>query len=815
MPDVATTHQDALTRLHIISYLEWQREGDQSFEVKRARMLDILARLTVYMQRNDGDGRVLRHFLAGSQTILLEDVAAVRADLIALLAIYNAGGRLSIGPWYVQTDVTLVSGEALIRNLLLGKADIARHGMKWLSAACMPEVGHYTAQLPQILQGFGIEALILYQGRPVMPLPFRWQAPDNHSDILVTNYRAGTGVTQTVKLQSETQPDGPFLWLNVCQEAGEILPDFANQVEIAVTQSTPTEYVTALRQEFPDALRPRLHGELHLQESTATSGRYSARMPLKQINARLQARLTHHVEPLLALALTHGALPHPENARALLHYAWRLLLQNQAQPLISGACSDMVYDDIQMRYRRIEDVTTALSSAGQAALFGNVGSQAEAETIYLLVWNPHNQTVQQVVETPLQLPFGKYPDVLLNAAGQDIPYSLDGNRLGFPASVPSVGYSVYTLRLSSQASPLHRQKQRQTGQKLGSIKGEKLAITDGQLNWTHAGHVFEDLINFYSGGDAGDVFHYRTPEPDVVVRAGMTDFIQLETTAFYERLIFQHRMRVAPGLEHGKRGRGIRPIDLMTTATCYDGNPGIYFETRFANTAHDHRLRMHLRTGIKTPTLLADSAFALIKRSASGIQPMHSLGAVSQPQHPTVALFTRGLPELEPLVEDDQTTLALTLVRSVGNLNATTSAPSAQHQQEMLAEYMLKLLPDDEPAPLLHTAHAYQASLHIMQVMTPPKLTEGSYLSIEDERVVMTAFKPPQSGSGWVVRLLNPTHKGIQTVVRSLYPLAKVLRLVLDETPDAEIETHKRQFNVTLAPQQLITLHLEFEVTGN
>jgi hypothetical protein len=58
---------------------------------------------------------------------------------------------------------------------------------------------------------------------------------------------------------------------------------------------------------------------------------------------------------------------------------------------------------------------------------------------------------------------------------------------------------------------------------------------------------------------------------------------------------------------------------------------------------------------------------------------------------------------------------------------------------------------------------------------------------------------------------LNPTHKGIQTGLHTHYPLAKVQRTLLDETPDAEIEFHKQHFSVTLAPQQLVTLRLEFE----
>ncbi|HRF96593.1 MAG TPA: hypothetical protein PLZ51_15405, partial [Aggregatilineales bacterium] len=82
------------------------------------------------------------------QTVILEDIAAVRPDLVTLLVIYNAGGRLGIGPWYVLVDEAMVSGESLIRNLLLARTNAAQYGLKLMAVGYSPLSSGHTAQLP-------------------------------------------------------------------------------------------------------------------------------------------------------------------------------------------------------------------------------------------------------------------------------------------------------------------------------------------------------------------------------------------------------------------------------------------------------------------------------------------------------------------------------------------------------------------------------------------------------------------------------------------------------------------------------------------
>lgn len=820
MTNPAIEKRDALTKLHIISHLNWQREGYQTFERQRAELLDILARLTAYMQSPDGDAPPLKHFLPAGETIILEDIAAVRANMVALMAIYNAGGRLSVGPWYIQPDTTLVSGEALVRNLLLGRVDVLRHGMKLLSVAYLSGSGHHSAQLPQILNGFGIDAALVTLPAPAAPLPFRWIAPDE-SEILVVTYSQGSTVAQALSQQRSGGPDGPFLWLNDCDRTGQIVPDVTGQVDVPVLQSTLTDYIKALRQSFPDGMRPAIHGEMHLHNGETPNGHFSARMPLKQTGMRLQNRLIYHTERLLAVALTHGKAAYPDNLRALLEYAWRRLLVNQALPLIGGQCSDAVYDEMQVRYRQVEDVAARLIEKSLTALPGEPliapSSVTDVEEIGLVVWNPHSQPVRQVVEAQLILTAGRQPDVLLSPAGEEIAYSLDGHKLTFLARSPAVGYSVYTLRLSSRPVQQYRLKQVFNGSVIGSINGELLSIQDGQVNWEHQGQKMLDVLNFYSGGDAGDTTQYRPPVSDVVLRAGMADLVEIEATALYERLIFRHRMRLPPGLNEGRRERGVRLLELITTATCYESTPGIYFRTTYTNTAGDHRLRAHIRTGIHAGQLLVDAPFALLKRplaqeGASALQAMQSVCAVAD-ETGMLALLTRGLPEFEPMNLDGQLTLGVTLLRAVGWLDPTRTqpVPGAQHQHDMTADFRLLRLSASDLPRLLREAQTYRAPLSVFQYSQKPDAMERSYLAIDDDRIVLTALKPPQEGSGWIVRLMNPLESEISATLTVHGKLARVRRVSMAEVSQAELETSGSQVQVTLAPSQIVTLHLLFE----
>jgi mannosylglycerate hydrolase len=833
-----------LATLHIIPYLAWQREGADTFETARATLLDILVDLLQRMETLTNIDHSLSHVLLGGQTVILEDMAAVRPDLLALVVINNARSRLLLGPWYVSVDETLVSGESLIRNLLTARADARQHGVHLLNIAYLPDSAAHSAQLPQILRGFGMDAAFMRHTAPVAHLPFRWQAPDGSSILAVSH--DFPNAQSSMDEQKALEPDGPLLWMQSVTDSTPP-PTVEN---LPSTQSPLADYLKALRKSFPDALRPALHGELRLQtlrpHAFLHPGTLSTRIYLKQANAHQQARLTYTVEPLLAIALTHAKIPYPDNLRALLNHAWRTLIRNQSRSRLSGAGSDQVHEASESHFREVEDTSRHIVNKSLTALYGAASSTTDST--YLIVWNPHARALKQGVEITLKLPEGKHPEKLLAHDGDETPFGwkADAQRLSFIADAPSVGYATYTLKLSDKPTPDHALTSTVASALIGSVFGETLTVEDEQLNWKRGETTLTNLLRFYDGGDAGDAFNYSPPQPDVIVQGVLGADTQMESSPAYERLIMRWRMRVAPALRPNRgRDRGLKTLDLLTTATFYDGIPGIYFNVSFTNGAADHRLRAHIRTGLPATDILTDAAFSLIKRSLkvegeafptqkgvegiSSTYPMQTLAAVESAGH-AMTLVSRGLHEVEALAEDGQTTLALTLLRAVGwlsrddlktrtaNVTASLPTPDAQCLRSLEAEFALLPLTSKDPAGLLIAGHAYNAPFSIYQQSQPPTTMQQSYLTLDttthkavSHDVLLTALKPPQTGKGWIVRLLNPTERVVETSVTTTPKAKTAERVNLAEESQSDMEFDEGKLKVQLEPHKLVTLRLAFD----
>jgi alpha-mannosidase/mannosylglycerate hydrolase len=624
-------------------------------------------------------------------------------------------------------------------------------------------------------------------------------------------------------------------------------------LDVPVTQSTLAAYIKTLRQTFPDNMRPAVKGELRLQglreHSYLLPGTLSSRLYLKQAHAAMQARLTYAAEPLLAIALTHGKIIYPDNLRALLDHSWRTLLKNQAKSALGGAGSDAVHAENEVRYRQIEDSSTAVINGALRALPGelHMGNPPPATSVnetYVVLWNPHSWAITQFVEVRLDLPAGMSPNRLISPKGEEqiFGWSPDNQTISFLGEAPSVGYATYTVQLADRPpDELHLAKIT-LGNIIAKVSGDTLRVEDQQLVWHRDGQVLSDLLNFYDGGDAGDAYNYSPPSPNVIVQAQLEGDVKVEKAALYERMILRHRMRLATGLRADRgRERGLKLLELTTTATLYDAVPGIHFHTTFENTASDHRLRAHLRTGIAADMVLADSAFGIVARKVSiegheietrpnreavlSTYPMHNSCAVESGEGNSraMALLARGLPEFQAIPEGSQTTLALTLLRAVGwlsrgdlktrtaSLAPMIATPGAQCERRMSADYALVALPAGDPVALLRAGQAFGAPLHAYQYRQPPETRRQSYLALASYSVLMTALKPPQTGKGWIVRLLNPTTQPAEASLAPYRRLVAARLVTLAEEAQSDIVIDQGTLTVKLDPYKIVTLHLEFE----
>ena len=145
-------------RCLLVSHFHWDREWYRTFQAYRARLVDAVDSVLSAL-----DEQPDFHFVLDGQTVLLEDYLALRPERRDALARGVRSGRLAIGPWYVQPDSLLPSGESPVRNLLLGRSVGEAFGPVSRVAYVPDSFGH-PAQMPQLFAGFGLGPFVYWRG---------------------------------------------------------------------------------------------------------------------------------------------------------------------------------------------------------------------------------------------------------------------------------------------------------------------------------------------------------------------------------------------------------------------------------------------------------------------------------------------------------------------------------------------------------------------------------------------------------------------------------------------------------------------------
>src|SRR5213596_1637156 len=168
---------------HLIPHTHWDREWYLPRAAFQARLVPALDDLLERLQADPS----YRSFLLDGQTVLVADYLSARPEQEAEIRTLVKSGRLQIGPWYVLADELIPSGEALVRNLLLGAADAERLGGR-LDVLYSPDAFGHPAVWPTLAREFGIRGGVVWRGLGGEPGQerdlYRWRGPDGR-DILL------------------------------------------------------------------------------------------------------------------------------------------------------------------------------------------------------------------------------------------------------------------------------------------------------------------------------------------------------------------------------------------------------------------------------------------------------------------------------------------------------------------------------------------------------------------------------------------------------------------------------------------------------
>lgn len=164
------------TQCHFISNTHWDREWRFSMQRTRHMLVYMMDMLLDIFEKEPN----FKSFHLDSQTVPLQDYLEIRPEKKETLKQLIAAKKLLVGPWFCLPDEFSVSGESLVRNLLLGHR-IAKDMGHVSKTGYSPFGWGQISQMPQIYKGFGINFSAFYRGVNTKSAPrseYIWQGAD-------------------------------------------------------------------------------------------------------------------------------------------------------------------------------------------------------------------------------------------------------------------------------------------------------------------------------------------------------------------------------------------------------------------------------------------------------------------------------------------------------------------------------------------------------------------------------------------------------------------------------------------------------------
>jgi alpha-mannosidase len=383
-----------------------------------------------------------------------------------------AEGRWGIvGGWWIQPDCNLPGGESFVRQALYGQRYFKeKFGLTATVGYNVDSFGHH-GMLPQLLKKSGLDYYIFLRPSPhERGLPGRlfWWASDDGSQVLAFRIpyeycTSGKDLEKHIRRcagELKSPLDEMMCFYGVGNHGGgptreniESIQRLADAPDLPRLVFSRPEcfFQSVLDQQLPIRV---VHDELQHH----ASGCYAAHSGVKRWNRLAENRLIA-AEKFAAIAYWLTGQPYPADFAL----AWKDVLFNQFHDILAGTSLEAAYDDAHHLYGEALSIADRGLNHAIQSLAWNIGIEAEAGVKPFVVFNPHAWPVKLAVEVEL----GSMPENagLLDDAGRSLPFQMikpsvaarGRNRFCFVAELPALGYRTYRLvpqAAGSQPEPL-------------------------------------------------------------------------------------------------------------------------------------------------------------------------------------------------------------------------------------------------------------------------------------------------------------------------------------------------------------------------
>lgn len=366
-----------------------------------------------------------------------------------------------IGGWWVEPDVNIPSGEAMVRQGLYGQLTLERTVGKRATVATNPDSFGHAGTLPQIISKQGMNSYTFMRPGPhEKDIPsdlFWWEAPDGSKVLtyrIQDSYNDGADISRrlnSIMKKAPTQPMNHFLaYYGVGDHGGG--PTKANIKsinEIRKDKSAPVVNYGRVDQYFDWARKSNLDLPTikdDLQHHAV--GCYTADWAIKKGN-RLSEEALVTAEKICAMGVNWGA----KYPKQKFTDSWKKLLFLQFHDSMAGSSLASHTQDAVEGYGHIQDQAHEAAAIAIQKLEWQIPSE-DPESEYLVVFNSNAWEVT----TNIKYDLGWFGDmtatIVTDDRGKELQHqwvlgeSQCGNRRGLVVTVtiPPMGYRQIRIK---------------------------------------------------------------------------------------------------------------------------------------------------------------------------------------------------------------------------------------------------------------------------------------------------------------------------------------------------------------------------------
>lgn len=833
-----------MKKIHVVAHTHWDREwyfSDNEAFIQFSYHMDEV----IYALEN---GELDYYYLDG-QLSILDDYLKVYPNQETKIKELVEGNKLFIGPWYTQMDEFVVAGESVVKNLQIG-IDMSKRLGGHTALGYLPDSFGQGKDMPKIYNGFGIEDTVFWRGMPnevTKSREFYWTAEDG-SKVLTINirngYYAGVALVEgeiyqkkaildivsedsaTTNITLPVGGDQRAVDRNLKAIIEEANKEFAEEYQIE--ESNYPHIFNLLKKEATDL--PTVQGEF-MSGSVSKIHRsiYSSRYDLKKINDTIENRLIFQLEPLMLMADDLG-IPFK---RELMDYTWKLILKNHAHDSIGGCNTDKTNEMIMARYKEADQLSYSTVDYLVRKIAESIEGIQEND---LVLFNtlPYRRTESYTLEVSTK----KTTIKLFDDQRQEIPFQLIStekvyagevrrsesdydeakyyyiHKISFINELPALSYQIVSVEEQDESAT--QEKPVALEETMIENAAYKITFSNGQFSILakEQGITYKNCLHVEESGDEGDTYDYSPAYFDNIHHLFFeTAEVAIQSGKFLSTMSVTGSWFVPKDLAARKAQKVDTEIEYTLTLSLKNDSKRVDMKLSLNNQALDHRMRLVVKTPVKSQVSYADTLFGIVERNNHDphIHDWRELGWKEEPTeiYPMIhyanthdlqtswTVMSKGIKEYQVIDSD----MYITLFRGVGFLGRPEllrrpgdasgnqfryiPTPDSQLLGTLEMELSLIIATDYNPAEIQREYQIYSVDTPYYQVQTLNRFTNPiqyfqsnkvdhlttlkKSLDLSELPLVFSAIELSRDGEWVNIRLYNPLLE--ETVKAEIIPL--------------------------------------------